>query len=201
MRKASWDTFAPSSERYDHTEAVGRFVACAARELFPLALILYGSLARGDYHARSDADVCVVLDGDPGFFEGYDRVVQATKGCTGSLRRRTAGGLWPGRVPRDGAYGQRAGPGGPRRGRAPRRTGHNLLLRLATRKQDTLRFLHDPTVPFTNNQAERDGRMMKLRQKISGGFRSPQGALILIVVRCTQVNGHLTPSYLAQCLL
>ena len=45
------------------------------------------------------------------------------------------------------------------RGRAPRRTGHNLLLRLATRKQDTLRFLHDPTVPFTNNQAERDGRM------------------------------------------
>ena len=62
------------------------------------------------------------------------------------------------------------------RGRAPRRTGHNLLLRLATRKQDTLRFLRDPTVPFTNNQAERDGRMMKLRQKISGGFRSVEGA-------------------------
>src|SRR3982074_2199481 len=52
--------------------------------------------------------------------------------------------------------------GGKRRGRTPRRTGHNLLLRLAKRKQDTLRFLRDPTVPFTNNQAERDGRMMKL---------------------------------------
>ena len=63
------------------------------------------------------------------------------------------------------------------RGRAPRRTGHNLLLRLAARKQDTLRFLHDPAVPFTNNQAERDGRMMKLRQKISGGFRSIEGAM------------------------
>src|SRR6202166_697995 len=73
--------------------------------------------------------------------------------------------------------------GGKRRGRAPRRTGHNLLLRLTTRKQDTLRFLRDPTVPFTNNQAERDGRMMKLRQKISGGFRSLQGAMDFALIR------------------
>jgi transposase len=73
--------------------------------------------------------------------------------------------------------------GGKRRGRAPRRTGHNLLLRLATRKQDTLRFLRDPTVPFTNNQAERDGRMMKLRQKISGGFRSSDGAIDFALIR------------------
>ncbi len=72
---------------------------------------------------------------------------------------------------------------GKRRGRAPRRTGHNFLLRLATRKEDTLRFLHDPTVPFTNNQAERDGRMMKLRQKISGGFRSFEGAMDFAVIR------------------
>ncbi len=73
--------------------------------------------------------------------------------------------------------------GGKHRGRAPRRTGHNLLLRLATRKEDTLRFLHDATVPFTNNQAERDGRMMKLRQKISGGFRSLQGAMEFALIR------------------
>ena len=70
-----------------------------------------------------------------------------------------------------------------RRGRAPRRTGQNLLLRLATRKQDTLRFLYDPAVPFTNNQAERDGRMMKLRQKISSGFRSFEGAMGFAVIR------------------
>jgi len=70
-----------------------------------------------------------------------------------------------------------------RRGRKPRRVGHNLLLRLDTRKQDVLRFLFNPAVPFTNNQAERDGRMMKLRQKISGGFRSVAGAADFAVIR------------------
>jgi transposase len=70
-----------------------------------------------------------------------------------------------------------------RRGRLPRRVGHNLLLRLNTRKQDVLRFLTDPLVPFTNNVAERDGRMMKLRQKISGGFRSEDGAKEFAVIR------------------
>jgi len=72
---------------------------------------------------------------------------------------------------------------GKRRGRKPRRVGHNLLLRLSTRKQDVLRFLSDPAVPFTNNLAERDGRMMKLRQKISGGFRSEEGATDFGIVR------------------
>jgi len=70
-----------------------------------------------------------------------------------------------------------------RRGRPPRRVGHNLLLRLSTRKSDVLRFLTDPNVPFTNNLAERDGRMMKLRQKISGGFRSDGGAKDFAVIR------------------
>jgi transposase len=69
------------------------------------------------------------------------------------------------------------------RGRPPRRVGHNLLLRLSTRKQDVLHFLTDPRVPFTNNLAERDGRMMKLRQKISGGFRSENGAKDFAVIR------------------
>ena len=77
----------------------------------------------------------------------------------------------------------RATGNGKRRGRKPRRVGHNLLLRLMTRKQDVLRFLSDPAVPFTNNLAERDGRMMKLRQKISGGFRSEEGATDFGIVR------------------
>jgi transposase len=69
------------------------------------------------------------------------------------------------------------------RGRQPRRVGHNLLLRLSARKLDVLRFLNDPRVPFTNNLAERDKRMMKLRQKISGGFRSEDGATDFAVIR------------------
>jgi len=70
-----------------------------------------------------------------------------------------------------------------RHGRMPRRVGHNLLLRLSTRKQDGLRFLTDRNVPFTNNLAEQDGRMMKLRQKISGGFRSHEGAKDFAIIR------------------
>jgi transposase len=46
-----------------------------------------------------------------------------------------------------------------------------------------LRFLRDPTIPFSNNQAERDGRLMKLRQKISGGFRSLEGAMEFALIR------------------
>ncbi len=61
--------------------------------------------------------------------------------------------------------------------------GHNLLLRLLTRKPDVLRFLTDPSVPFTNNLAEQDARMMKVRQKISGGFRSEDGAKDFATIR------------------
>jgi transposase len=63
-----------------------------------------------------------------------------------------------------------------RRGRIANRPGHNLLIRLSNYREDVLRFLHAPEVPFTNNEAERDLRMMKCKQKISGGFRSTHGA-------------------------
>jgi transposase len=73
--------------------------------------------------------------------------------------------------------------GAKKRGRARRRAGHNLLLRLHGHKADTLRFLANASVPFTNNQAERDLRMMKLRQKISGCFRTKTGADTFATIR------------------
>ena len=69
------------------------------------------------------------------------------------------------------------------RGRIKRRVGHNLLLRLKDYASDVLRFLSEPDVPFTNNQAERDLRMMKCKQKISGCFRSFEPALDFANIR------------------
>lgn len=61
--------------------------------------------------------------------------------------------------------------------------GHNLLLRLEKYREDVLRFLHNPAVPFTNNQAEQDIRMMKVKQKISGGFRTINGVDVFVRLR------------------
>jgi transposase len=60
--------------------------------------------------------------------------------------------------------------------RKKQRPAHNLLIRFKTFKEATLRFLTDFTVPFTNNLAEQDLRMMKVKTKISGSFRTPNGA-------------------------
>jgi len=70
-----------------------------------------------------------------------------------------------------------------KRGRQKRRIGHNLLLRLKNHKDDVLRFLSDPQVAFTNNLAEQDLGMMKVKMKISGGFRTMQGAKTFCTIR------------------
>jgi transposase len=75
------------------------------------------------------------------------------------------------------------------RGRAKLSKALNLLERLQRFKLDVRRFIFDPIVPFINNQGVSNIRMTKVHQKISGCFRSQEGAEIFCRVR----------SYLSTC--
>ena len=69
------------------------------------------------------------------------------------------------------------------RGRIKRSKARNLLERLINYENDVLRFMENADVPFTNNEAENVIRMTKVHQKISGCFRSMDGAKIFCRVR------------------
>jgi transposase len=70
-----------------------------------------------------------------------------------------------------------------RNGRITQSKGRNLVVRLDTYTDDVLRFARDFSVPFDNNLAERDIRMVRVAEKISGGFRSRQGAEAFLAIR------------------
>src|SRR5579863_1083719 len=69
------------------------------------------------------------------------------------------------------------------RGRLKQTPARNLLERLLLDQDAVLAFLDDLTIPFDNNQAERDLRMLKVQQKVSGAFRAPGGGAAFARIR------------------
>ena len=70
-----------------------------------------------------------------------------------------------------------------RKGREAKSKSENLIDRLERYRENVLMFLRKEEVPFTNNRAERDIRMVKVKAKVSGGFRTQNGARIFARIR------------------
>ena len=108
----------------------------------------------------------------------------AAKGCLAEEQREALEQEYARIVLRGLEYHQGLCPLPPgKRGRQKQRPGKNLLDRLSDKHDCVLRFVNDFSVPFTNNQGEQDIRMVKLKQKIAGCFRKPEGGEIFCRIR------------------
>ena len=154
--------------RYDLTHAL-----CGAHHLRELAGM--GEATGQDWPVKL-ADLLTEIHVAVQAAKAADRTVLPARRLAG-YRRRYQALIAEGKAlnpppPRTGKRGRPAlGPAG------------SLLRRLDEYQDDALRFATDFAVPFDNNQAERDIRMVKLQQKISGGWRSQAGAEAFLDVR------------------
>jgi transposase len=91
--------------------------------------------------------------------------------------------------------------GRPKKGRPKNSKTANLLKRLRDNKADVWRFMTHPGVPFTNNLAEQALRMAKVKQKISGCFRTDHGADTFCTIRSYLATMHKQKHCLYDCLV
>jgi transposase len=124
----------------------------------PMADCLLGMKAAAD-DARSLGQAAVASDVITRWQRRYSRIVQSAESSEPPPVRRG------------------------KRGKPVRTAAQNLLLRLSRDREAVQRFLLDLAVPFDNSEAERDVRMMKVEQKVSGGFRTALGAEIFCALR------------------
>ena len=163
--------------------------------------VAYGALgdvkhALCNAHHLRELNALIEIDGEAWAASMRDMLLEANAAVR-QAREAGAKALEPGEVDafieryweavRQGLSFHRDLPALPRdpksRGRRKRRPGFNLLIRLKAFKDDALRFLVDFDVPFTNNLAEQDIRMTKVKMKISGAFRTLAGAKIFADLR------------------
>ena len=133
-----------------------------ARKTKDLLLDMKAEVARAKALGQHELDVLVLA----GFLRRYDSIL--TEGYLANP---------PPPAPSKSDQSKRT-PGRPKQSPA-----RNLLDRLSGGKWAVLRFLHDFAVPFDNNQAERDLRMIKVQQKVSGCFRTEAGGAMFCRIR------------------